>query len=45
MSDFFKNQFLIAMPAMQDEHFSRTVSLLCEHNDHGAIVCPSNLTH
>ncbi|WP_029890048.1 YqgE/AlgH family protein [Polycyclovorans algicola] len=37
MSEFFKNQFLIAMPAMLDEHFSRTVSLLCEHNDHGAI--------
>jgi len=32
-----KNQFLIAMPSMEDENFSHTVSLLCEHNDHGAI--------
>lgn len=37
MSDFFKNQFLIAMPGMEDEQFANTVSLLCEHNDHGAI--------
>lgn len=35
--EFFKNQFLIAMPSMEDENFSHTVSLLCEHNDHGAI--------
>jgi putative transcriptional regulator len=35
--DFLKNQFLIAMPSMEDENFSHTVSLLCEHNDHGAI--------
>jgi putative transcriptional regulator len=32
-----KNQFLIAMPGMDDEQFGHTVSLLCEHNDHGAI--------
>ncbi|MFP5357597.1 MAG: YqgE/AlgH family protein [Gammaproteobacteria bacterium] len=32
-----KNQFLIAMPGLEDENFSHTVSLLCEHNDHGAI--------
>lgn len=32
-----KNQFLIAMPSMEDENFSHTVSLLCEHNEHGAI--------
>lgn len=39
MSDaaFFKNQFLIAMPGLEDENFSHTVSLLCEHNDAGAI--------
>jgi putative transcriptional regulator len=32
-----KNQFLVAMPSMEDEHFSHTVSLLCEHNDKGAV--------
>ncbi|MGQ0618741.1 MAG: YqgE/AlgH family protein [Panacagrimonas sp.] len=32
-----KNQFLVAMPGLEDENFSRTVSLLCEHNDKGAI--------
>lgn len=39
MSDaaFFKNQFLVAMPGLEDENFSHTVSLLCEHNDAGAI--------
>ncbi len=37
MSDFLKNQFLVAMPGMEDERFANTVSLLCEHNDHGAI--------
>jgi putative transcriptional regulator len=33
----FKNQFLIAMPSLEDENFRQTVSLLCEHNDDGAI--------
>lgn len=37
MDAFFRNQFLIAMPGMEDEQFANTVSLLCEHNDHGAI--------
>jgi putative transcriptional regulator len=32
-----KNQFLIAMPGLEDENFNHTVSLLCEHNDAGAI--------
>lgn len=32
-----KNQFLIAMPSLEDDNFSHTVSLLCEHNDRGAI--------
>lgn len=34
---FLKNQFLIAMPGLEDENFNHTVSLLCEHNDGGAI--------
>lgn len=34
---FLKNQFLVAMPGLEDEAFSHTVSLLCEHNDKGAV--------
>jgi putative transcriptional regulator len=37
MDAFLRNQFLVAMPGMEDEQFANTVSLLCEHNDHGAI--------
>jgi putative transcriptional regulator len=37
MDLFLRNQFLVAMPGMEDEQFANTVSLLCEHNDHGAI--------
>lgn len=33
-----QNQFLIAMPAMQDPHFHKTVSYICEHNEQGAIA-------
>lgn len=33
----FTNQFLIAMPGMADESFSRSVVYLCEHNDKGAL--------
>lgn len=36
-ADILKNQFLIAMPGLEDENFAHTVSLLCEHNDKGAI--------
>ncbi len=31
------NQLLIAMPGMQDPNFSSTVTLVCEHNDDGAL--------
>lgn len=31
------NQFLIAMPALDDPNFSRTVTLICEHNEQGAM--------
>jgi putative transcriptional regulator len=34
---FLKNQFLVAMPSLDDENFNHTVSLLCEHSDSGAI--------
>jgi putative transcriptional regulator len=29
--------FLIAMPAMVDPHFARTLTLVCEHNESGAL--------
>ncbi|HEY6135789.1 MAG TPA: YqgE/AlgH family protein [Rubrivivax sp.] len=31
------NQFLIAMPGMADDNFSRTVIYLCEHTSNGAL--------
>lgn len=31
------NHFLIAMPAMADANFSRTLTYICEHNEDGAI--------
>ncbi|MGF1642903.1 MAG: YqgE/AlgH family protein [Thiotrichales bacterium] len=31
------NQFLIAMPGMEDPNFSQTLTLICEHNESGAI--------
>lgn len=34
---FLTNQLLIAMPGMADPNFSTTVTLICEHNDDGAL--------
>jgi putative transcriptional regulator len=31
------NHFLIAMPAMADPYFSKTVTYICEHNEQGAL--------
>jgi len=31
------NQFLIAMPALDDSYFARTVIYVCEHDDEGAM--------
>lgn len=36
-SGFLDDQFLIAMPGMKDERFSRSVIYICAHNDDGAI--------
>lgn len=33
----FTNQFLIAMPGLQDPNFFHTVTYICEHNDKGAM--------
>ena len=35
-SNNFTNQLLIAMPAMQDPNFARTVTLICVHSADGA---------
>lgn len=32
-----KNQFLIAMPSLEDSNFNHTVSLMCEHHGEGAV--------
>jgi putative transcriptional regulator len=47
-SDSLSNQFLIAMPGMEDGFFTRSVTLLCQHNEDGALGIvinrPSDLT-
>lgn len=37
ISGYLQEQMLIAMPSMSDPNFSRSVTLLCQHNEHGAI--------
>ena len=38
MSSFnLTNHFLIAMPTLEDPHFSKTVTYICAHNDEGAM--------
>lgn len=32
-----RNQFLIAMPGLQDSNFSHTLTYICEHNESGAL--------
>lgn len=34
---YFSNQFLVAMPGLADPNFNHSVTLLCEHNDQGAL--------
>ena len=36
-STYFNNQFLIAMPELADPNFAQTVTLICEHNQEGAL--------
>jgi putative transcriptional regulator len=36
-SGYLQQQMLIAMPAMADPNFSRSVTLMCQHNEEGAI--------
>jgi len=44
VADYLTNQFLIAMPAMDDPNFSQTVTLVCEHSDRGALGIVINRT-
>lgn len=37
ISGYLQQQMLIAMPSMGDPNFSRSVTLLCQHNEEGAI--------
>jgi putative transcriptional regulator len=39
------NQLLIAMPALEDPHFSHTVTYICEHNDEGTMGIVINRHH
>ena len=36
-SPLFANHFLIAMPKLADPNFFQTVTLVCEHNEEGAL--------
>ena len=38
------NQFLIAMPHLEDSYFSRTVTLICQHDENGALGVVVNRT-
>lgn len=39
------DQFLIAMPALQDPNFAHTVTYICEHNDEGTMGIVINRPH
>jgi putative transcriptional regulator len=34
---YLANQFLVAMPSLDDDNFNHSVTLMCEHNDQGAL--------
>ena len=35
--DYLNNQLLVAMPTLADPNFSHSVTLVCEHNERGAL--------
>ncbi|TRX55831.1 YqgE/AlgH family protein [Thalassomonas sp. M1454] len=41
--DSLENQFLIAMPSLNDPYFHKTVTYICEHNDSGAMGLVINI--
>lgn len=42
---FLTEQFLMAMPDMQDPNFSKTVTCVCEHSSNGAVGIVINRMH
>jgi len=44
VADYLNNQFLIAMPALDDPNFAQTVTLICEHSERGALGIVVNRT-
>ncbi len=34
---YLGNHFLVSMPQLQDDNFSRTVTLICQHDENGAL--------
>jgi putative transcriptional regulator len=34
---YLANSFLVAMPGLEDDNFDHSVTLVCEHNDNGAL--------
>jgi len=41
-TQYLNNQFLIAMPNLEDSNFSHSVSYLCQHNQDGALAIVIN---
>src|SRR5690349_17796828 len=41
-SPWLTNHLLIAMPALHDPHFHRSVTYICQHNEQGAMVLVIN---
>ena len=41
-SHYLNNQLLIALPHLEDDVFSHTVSLVCQHSDTGALAIITN---
>ena len=44
LSPPFANQLLIALPTLADPHFARSVALICQHDDDGAMGVVINRT-
>jgi putative transcriptional regulator len=44
VASYLTNQFLIAMPALDDPNFAQTVTLVCEHSERGALGIVINRT-
>ncbi|MGI9319234.1 MAG: YqgE/AlgH family protein [bacterium] len=34
---YLSNHFLVSMPQLEDQNFSRTVNLICQHDENGAL--------